>query len=364
MVIDTVLDLVGRHRCGPHFDQTRSQYIYRRIRVIALLLGMALPAWLVVDYFLLPPALLGPIAIGRIAAGGVCLALFAWSARPYSYAIACLRLALLILALTAFQIFSNVLIASAHYEGVVTGYDFFPFMIVAMLAVFPLTILEFVMIAVALIGAQIATQLAQGVFGSVAAIGNLWLLAVLALVSGWAAVNQLGMLLALYREATNDPLTGLSNRRHTFAQLLTDMQRCRENMHPLSVLQFDLDHFKKFNDTYGHAAGDVVLKTFAQLMRGQARPDIDLVGRHGGEEFIMVLPGLNLQQARNVAENIRLSCHRTTITTPSGEQVQVTPSIGVAEATENDDLDGLLQRADYALYQSKGRGRDQVTVAS
>lgn len=364
MWLDAFLDLVGRYRHGHHFDQTRSQYIFRRVHVISLLLALALPAWLAVDYVLLPLDLLKPIVVGRIVASCACLALFAWSARPYSLPLAYLRVALLVLALTVFQIFSNGVIQSAHYDGMVTGYDFFPFMIVGMLAVFPLTILEILAFAVAVGGAETITLRMQGTYGTVAAFGHLWLLSVLAVIAGWAAVNQLGMLLALYRQATHDPLTGLSNRRQSLAQLTGDMQECRESKRPLSVLQFDLDHFKKFNDTYGHAAGDVVLKTFAKIMRSHARPDVDLVGRHGGEEFLMALPGLDESRAREVAEGIRLSCHQTPITTPSGEQVRVTASIGLAEATADDDLDGLLQRADDALYRSKEQGRDRVTVAA
>jgi diguanylate cyclase (GGDEF)-like protein len=189
------------------------------------------------------------------------------------------------------------------------------------------------------------------------------LLGVLGLIAGWAAVNQLNMLLGLYRQATRDPLTGLANRRQAMEQLSGDMKLMREKSKPLSVLLFDLDKFKSFNDTYGHAAGDIVLQRFAKVMRKFARKRLDLVCRYGGEEFLMVLPGLDAEQAGEVAEKIRLACHDEQVKTPTGERIGFTTSIGVAELKAEDTIDSLLQHSDDALYEAKGTGRDRVHIA-
>jgi len=236
-------------------------------------------------------------------------------------------------------------------------------MIITMMAVFPLSILEAFCFTVGMLLIEYLTQLFRGVSGSIEAVNNLWLLSVLGLIAGWAAVNQLNMLLGLYRQATRDPLTGLANRRQAMDQLSGDMAQSREQDKPLSVLLFDLDKFKNFNDTYGHAAGDIVLQAFAKVMRKHARKRTDLVCRYGGEEFLMVLPGMDAIKAQEVAEAIRISCHNEKIKTPSGERIGFTTSIGVAELTATDDIDSILQRSDDALYKAKDSGRDQVALA-
>ncbi len=144
-------------------------------------------------------------------------------------------------------------------------------MIISMMAIFPLAIVEVLGITLLLLLVELVTQLSRGNLGEVSAINNLWLLLVLAVVAGWAAVNQLNMLLVLYRQATRDALTGLANRRLILEQLDTDMALSKDAGKPLAVLLFDLDKFKGFNDTYGHAAGDIVLKYFAGILKKHTR---------------------------------------------------------------------------------------------
>jgi diguanylate cyclase (GGDEF)-like protein len=360
---DNWQDLGRAARHGRHFAQTRAQILHRRIDVIARILGLAIPAWIVMDQILVPAELFQAIALGRIAAGVGLIWLALPSNHPYSLGYAQARLIALILVLTVVQQFWNGLIVHHGYGGAVAGYHFFPFMIVGMLAIFPLTLAEIGAYSGGLLAIQAAAQNRLGIGAGVEAFNTLWLMAVLALIAGFAAVNQLGMLLAMYRQATRDPLTGLSNRRQSLEQLAGDLELCRQEGHPLTVLMFDLDHFKKLNDTHGHAAGDVVLKTFADILRQRARSGLDLIGRHGGEEFLMVLPGLDSAAAMALAEVIRADCRAAKVMTPEGERLAVTASIGIAQAQPEDALDGLLQRADDALYQSKREGRDRATVA-
>lgn len=361
--IDNWQDLGRSARHGRHFGQTRAQIMHRRSEVIAGILGLAIPAWIVVDQALVPAELFEPIALGRIAAGIGLIWLALPSSHPYSLAYAKTRLIALILVLTTVQQFWNGLIVQHGYGGAVAGYHFFPFMIVGMLAVFPLTIAEICAYSGGLLAVQAVVQNRLGTGASIEAFNTLWLMAVLALIAGFAAVNQLAMLLAMYRQATRDPLTGLSNRRQSLEQLAGDLELCRQEGLPLSVLMFDLDHFKRLNDTHGHAAGDVVLKTFAEILRQRSRSGLDLVGRHGGEEFLMVLPGLDAAAAVALAEVIRADCRTAKVMAPEGERLQVTASIGIAQARPEDDVDALLQRADDALYQSKREGRDRMSVA-
>jgi diguanylate cyclase (GGDEF)-like protein len=160
--------------------------------------------------------------------------------------------------------------------------------------------------------------------------------------------------------ATTDALTGLFNRRHLDATLHTEFERIEHTGASLSVMLFDVDHFKKFNDTYGHDQGDRVLQavaaTFAQTLR-----KYDSACRYGGEEFVGILPETTSEQAFAVAERVRKAVAATMV-----DGLQVNISIGVATWPDLSvtSSQALLEAADSALYQSKDGGRNRTTVAS
>jgi two-component system, cell cycle response regulator len=159
------------------------------------------------------------------------------------------------------------------------------------------------------------------------------------------------------RLAATDSLTGLLNRR-AFTEKFQEAQK--RNAMPFSVLVLDVDHFKKINDSRGHDVGDVVLKRIASLLRSAARRR-DIVGRWGGEEFVIALPGSPEVGARIAAERIRRTLADEPVETTLGEALLVTASIGVATAqSKSDSLEELIQRADKALYNAKARGRNRV----
>ncbi|MFN7957969.1 MAG: GGDEF domain-containing protein [Holophagaceae bacterium] len=159
--------------------------------------------------------------------------------------------------------------------------------------------------------------------------------------------------------STKDPLTGLSNRSSTLAELQNRFGLSQRYGRPLSVVVCDLDHFKQVNDTYGHGGGDFVLRTFGERLAATLR-EADLAGRIGGEEFLMVLPETDLSGARPFAERLRRSIAGTPIALASGG-LSVTCSLGIAERIAEDQNAGqLLARADAALYRAKGGGRNQV----
>ena len=163
----------------------------------------------------------------------------------------------------------------------------------------------------------------------------------------------------LSRESLIDPLTGIANRAAIEAEATRALQQARDSGKPAALLMLDLDHFKAINDRHGHAAGDQVLRTVARAWQAQLR-EHDQVGRIGGEEFVAVCPDTTLGQAIAVANRLReaTSALRFEGIDPA---LKVTVSIGVAQSLRGGDShDGLLARADTALYRAKQRGRDRV----
>lgn len=359
-----VMELICSQRHTRYFKQTRSHFIHRRVRLLALLLAVLQSSWILVDRLLLPEEVWVSVAVARVISSVAFLVLFFWAQRPYNSRLALLRLLLLFLLLSCFHSASTGLLIYHQAEQTVAGYEFFPYMIITMLAIFPLTLLEVAGVTLLMLFIEVASQFLRGSYGEVSAYNSLWLLAVLAMIAGWASVNQLNMLLGLYRQATRDALTGLANRRLVLEQLESDIEACREDKQPLSVLLFDLDKFKGFNDNHGHAAGDIVLREFATILKQQSRKKLDLPGRFGGEEFLLVLPGQDAEVAAEVAGRINTACREARVQIPSGEWVNFTTSIGVASLRAGESSSDLIRRADEALYEAKAGGRDQYIVAA
>ncbi len=156
-----------------------------------------------------------------------------------------------------------------------------------------------------------------------------------------------------------DPLTGLLNRRAWHERLTALKQASRRRRQPLALMFLDVDHFKRLNDRYGHRAGDDGLRALAQALREELRGD-DLIGRYGGEEFVIALPGLDAEQATPIAERIRERFRvQAALAFPD---LQPTVSIGVVQLRPADDANGLVQRADEALYAAKSGGRNRVVA--
>ena len=159
----------------------------------------------------------------------------------------------------------------------------------------------------------------------------------------------------LKQQAMVDPLTRLFNRRAFFEAAERVLKRARMGEQKIALLLLDLDHFKSINDNYGHSHGDQVLVQFAETLRGNLRPS-DVLARFGGEEFVCLLPEIGFEGGVVLAERLRLAVEATSI---GGDGPGYTVSIGVAEDPET-NLDGLIQKADTALYQAKRGGRNRV----
>jgi diguanylate cyclase (GGDEF)-like protein/PAS domain S-box-containing protein len=168
---------------------------------------------------------------------------------------------------------------------------------------------------------------------------------------------------ALRAQSVKDPLTGLYNRRYLQEMLEREIRRAARAEQPLGILMLDLDHFKKFNDTYGHEAGDTILREVGAFLIKSIRVE-DTVCRFGGEEFVIVLPTASAEASRSRAERIRAKLRELTVLHQGLSMGKITVSVGVAELPANGtSAADLLAAADAALYRAKRAGRDQVTVA-
>lgn len=172
----------------------------------------------------------------------------------------------------------------------------------------------------------------------------------------------------LLRSGFTDVLTGWHNRRYLQVRLNEELARARRDGSHITCLMLDVDHFKQVNDTWGHAAGDAVLRELANRIDTQVRAS-DVAARYGGEEFVVLLPDTDNASGVLLAERIRQAISASKYELPNGESVSITASIGIAGVvpdTDAEDLktlgDSLIARADVALYRAKSGGRDQVAV--
>lgn len=176
------------------------------------------------------------------------------------------------------------------------------------------------------------------------------------------AQERIRMMEKLQRLAITDGLTKLHNSRSFYSQLEVEVNRYNRYKHPLSLLLLDIDHFKEYNDHYGHLEGDKVLVKISQLIRSCLRK-LDTAYRYGGEEFTVILPETTCEEALTVAERIRNAIRQSVFKPANGEgEIKITISIGTTEYSHKEELSSFIQRADKAMYQSKKAGRDRVTA--
>src|SRR5574344_335706 len=180
-------------------------------------------------------------------------------------------------------------------------------------------------------------------------------------------INRANVYAEILKHATLDALTGFYNRRQLEERIKKEVSNAKRQKAPLCGIMTDIDFFKGVNDTYGHAAGDLVLKTIAKIIRGQLR-EYDIAGRFGGEEFVILLPFTKIKEAKMVAERLRKTIENKIIDISKiniegdVKTITVTLSLGVYEMKENDNDEDLLRKADKALYKAKNTGRNKVVI--
>lgn len=174
--------------------------------------------------------------------------------------------------------------------------------------------------------------------------------------------DSYGELRKVERHARTDALTGLSNRRTMEESFAREINRCKQDDSPISLVMIDIDNFKQFNDEFGHIAGDRALAAVARILGAEFRPR-DLLVRYGGDEFAVLLPGVDEKQTATIADRVRRA-----VSGDTGEsddsliQIPIRISMGVAEMEKVGSLDSLIRAADAALYRAKHAGRNTVSV--
>ncbi len=341
---------------SPDFAYARGDYLRSRVMVIGVIFLTLVPFWSLIDWAVLPPETLWPALLGRLGMLGALIAAV-FLARHSRLRLDWARLSCGLLLATPAVFYALVLTTLPGGGTSLIGYSFIPYMLVAMLAIFPFTLLESAVLGAALIGLEAYALHTEGVLISASGLQAIWLLAALLVIAMTANYFQLGLMLRLYREATHDPLTGLLNRGAVIRAV--ESHTARERVPQMALLMMDLDHFKRINDHYGHASGDDVLRDFAGILRRSLRPS-DLCARYGGEEFVAILLDADPSTAIEIAENIRRNAAAARPHSAAGEPLNYTVSIGVAAFQPGERFEQVAVRADDGLYEAKKSSRNCV----
>lgn len=332
----------------------------RRVRSLAWAIALLTTAWIPVDLLGLQPREFQSIAPLRVL---LALALVAVALNVHRMPPLPALAGFITLQCIGFAAMQASL-QSGEPSVLRVGYGMFPFVIAVQLAIFPLSWSCALRLALP-IALLVAVPMLAGDPGHDAASWNvLWLLALLLALAAWASSAQLSLmreLLLARRDASHDALTGLYNRRAATERLAQERARALRQHTPLSVLMLDIDHFKRINDRWGHAAGDGVLLALADVLRQELRAN-DVGVRHGGEEFLLILPATSPAQAFEAAERIRNEVARMPLPLEC-ENTSITISAGVATFDGCETDDELTARADAALYRAKQSGRNR-SIAS
>ncbi len=358
------MKLIIPHRHSLLLTQRRATLIVNRVRLFAFLFAILTPLWGIIDVMVFNYPLWLGLATFRLLACGAftCLLVFY---RPSGNLFDAYRAVALLFAIpTAFYIASHTLLGGYQLTQlsavVATGYAFLPFVLMAGLAIFPLTLVENVVMASVLLLAQaVAGYLSWATLNWPSFAGGFWLLILIAGVTALASLSQLAFMIALVRQAIRDPLTGVFSRGSGQEILKLQWDTARRHDTGLAVAFIDLDHFKAINDGYGHDAGDLVLRDCTQQMLASLR-STDTLLRWGGEEFVVIMPDTDLEQARLALERmLRNGLGRR----PDG--ATLTCSIGLAERCIDfaEAPRELLELADKRMYLAKTTGRNRLCWA-
>lgn len=342
-------------------SQRRATMIVNRVRLFAFLFALLTPLWSVIDLIVFDYPLWSSLAVSRLLAAIAFASLLVFY-RPNGDLLDAYRaIAILFFIPTVFYVVSHTLITGQQLDpfsaAVATGYAFLPFVLMAGLAIFPLTLLENMVLAGTLLLAQgLAGYLNWPLLNWPSYAGGYWLLVLIAGVTALACMSQLAFMIALVRQAIRDPLTGILSRGSGTEILHLLWSNAEQNNSCLALAFFDIDHFKSINDTYGHEAGDRVLQEFTGNLQARMRGS-DTLLRWGGEEFLLVMPNTDMHQARRALRRLTESGLGVR---PDG--TRLTASIGLAErcADRVSSPNELLELADHRMYRAKTGGRDQI----
>ncbi|MDE3022946.1 MAG: diguanylate cyclase [Pseudomonadota bacterium] len=346
---------------SPVFKQQRDTLIMTRTRFMAYLFALLTPLWIPVDMLVFPRTVWIRLALGRLVASAAFIGLVVL----YCHHTATLRRSHLALAglffiPSIFFLFSHVVLLGVVMNStgmiVASSYAFLPFVMVAGISIFPLTILECLAYVLPLLVISLLPMVMPHAYmiPNFKAIAVIWLLILVAGVGIMSSISQLQLMKNLFMRSTLDPLTGVFNRRNGMEMLALQLALARRHHFPLAVVFVDLDNFKQINDTWGHDIGDQVLVQVAQSWQDVLR-ESDTILRWGGEEFLLLLPHTDGKQAEAIVRN------RCPAIKKPDDTIQ-TYSMGVAEWLVDKVTQGtaLVKLADQRMYQAKIKGKNRI----
>ena len=339
----------------------RTTIILSRVRLIAMLFAVLTPLWILVDILAFPRPVWLALAGARVMATLGFAGIIRLSRRSGSLGAAYRVLALLFAVPTLFYVYSYHFLGQQDLAPFATalsaGYAFLPFVMLAGLSIFPLTLAENLVFATPLLAVQLAAGIWHlSILQWPSLVASFWLLMLLSAVSCLSGLSQLAFMIVLVRDAIRDNLTGCFTRHSGEELLELQFILSRRTGSPLTLVFIDLDHFKSVNDQFGHDAGDRVLGGAADSLRRQLRTG-DMLIRWGGEEFLLIMPNTNLAQAALALTRVRAGGLGLR---PEGRPV--TASMGIAERERDGapDWGALVEKADHRMYLAKHAGRDRV----
>ncbi len=355
--VDQFRELLSSRTHSEPIRRHRAALIQSRVFFFSVVFGVLVPAWSLIDLLFLPHWLWVDLLLIRLISAALFI-IIAWQARKeHELPRARILLAALLAVTPLFYLTADHWIHAYPLNGTemiaAELYELLPFIMVAGLTLFPLTLLEFLIFAVPLFAVTAYSTHFDTVEDIPHAVATLWLFVLILGVALFSSLTQLRYMLSQATRASYDALTGLLTRRAGIEMLDLQFRLASMSDTALSILYFDLDHFKTVNDSYGHEAGDHVLRIAAQQFNKAVRQG-DSVIRWGGEEFIVILPTADCKQANEVVVRIMRSgigMH------PDGSAM--TASVGVAELQEDRPRDwkAMVKLADHRMYQAKSQGR-------
>jgi diguanylate cyclase (GGDEF)-like protein len=354
--------LLRPQRHPPLLITKRVAIIINRVRLLALLFALLTPTWCVVDYLVFPRHIWLYVDLLRLSTALAFFALFLFYSSGCKLINAYGALFLLFLIPVVFYPVSMLLLSSQPQgdpiiDLVLSGYSFLPFVLMAGMAIFPLALSESLILMVLILFSQtlgiILGHQNQTFLGYVEVF---WQLLLLGVISAVASASQLAFMTALVRQSIRDTVTRCFTRLSGEELLTLQFAIAQRSRTALSTAFIDLDHFKQVNDQFGHDMGDIVLQNAATVIRQSLRAS-DFLARWGGEEFLLVMPRTEIEQAKAVLERLHLTGLGKR---PDGKLL--TASIGIAELWSDgaSSAGELVRIADQRMYIAKGAGRNQI----
>lgn len=355
--LDQLYELLTNKQHSMPISRHRASILQSRIFFFCAIFAVLVPTWSLIDLLFLPGELWGELLLIRIVSA-TAFVLLAWQARKEpNLKRARFLLAGMLSVTPLFYLVSDHWLQAYELTGteqvVAELYALLPFVMIAGLTLFPLTLKEFLSFATPMLVVVVFASLPQTNSEIPQAVSTIWLFTLILGVAMFASLNQLRYMLSQVNRASYDVLTGLLTRRAGIEMLDLQYRLTTMSETHLSILYLDLDHFKTVNDLYGHDAGDVVLKLAAQQLCATVRKG-DSVVRWGGEEFIVILPTATPDEANDVIARIMNAGLGL-----RPDNSPVTASIGVAEiqADAAKDWKALIELADHRMYTAKTQGR-------